>query len=250
VGNRTGNGRRREADFPIAMPTSPPPTTQPPKPTPSETVRAVVTCGLVLYLAGLFLALVGNTSSGTSALVRTIKSRIYAPLLVPAWLDLGFDNHMTWGTPADADHALVIGRKDEAAAGTTLRFPAAAGGGERAARWRRLARTIAAGEVAGEAPAVLATAAAAGTFATLGTTDVSLMVERTAPVARDAAVPPRPEAAYRARVRRVGDDPQSGDIQLVKVEDRSEVAPLARPRPTTPEPPAPSESPAAPEASP
>jgi chloramphenicol 3-O-phosphotransferase len=231
------------------MPTSPTPTTQPPGSTPSETVRAVVTCGLVLYLAGLFLALVGNTSSGTSSLVRTIKSRIYAPLLVPAWLDLGFDNHMTWGTPADADHALVIGRKAEAAA-TTLRFPAAAGGGERAARWRRLARTIAAGEVAGEAPAVLAAAVAAGTFTTLGTADVSLMVERTAPVARDAAMPQRPEAAYRARVRRVGDDAQRGDIQLVKVDDQSEVAPLARPRPTNPAPPASPDSPAAPEVSP
>jgi hypothetical protein len=210
-------------------------------------VRGVVTCGLVLYLAGLLLALAGNTSSGTSTLVRTIKSRIYAPLLVPAWLDLGFDAHLTWATPADADHALVISREDEAP-GNTLRFPIAAGGGERAARWRRLARTIAAGDVAGEAPALLATAAAAGTFAALGSADVNCMVERIAPGARDAVAPPRPEVAYRARVRRVGDDGQGGDIQLVKVEDRSEVAPLARRRaantepagtePANPEPPA------------
>jgi hypothetical protein len=216
-------------------------------------VRGVVTCGLVLYLAGLLLALAGNTSSGTSTLVRTIKSRIYAPLLVPAWLDLGFDSHLTWATPADADHALVISREDEPP-GNTLRFPAAAGGGERAARWRRLARTIAAGDVAGEAPTLLATAAAAGTFAALGGADVKLMVERTAPIARDAAVPPRPEAAYRARVRRVGDDAQGGDLQLVKVEDQSEVAPLARRRAVNTEPagtePADPEPPAAIEASP
>ena len=237
------------------MPTSRSPSSPPPAKAPSDTVRGVVTCGLVLYLAGLLLALAGNTSSGTSALVRTIKSRIYAPLLVPVWLDLGFDTHLTWGTPADADHALVIGREDQdeaAATGTVLRFPAAAGGGERAARWRRLARTIAAGDVAGEAPALLATAAAAGTFAAIGGADVNLMVERTAPGARDAVAPPRPEAAYRARVRRVGDDAQGGDIQLVKVEDRSEVAPLARRRavntepagtePADPEPPAASEA--------
>lgn len=198
----------------------------PPSPVSSDTVRAVVTCGLVLYLAGLMLALAGNTSSGASALVRTIKSRIYAPLLVPAWLDLGFDTHLTWGTPADADHALEIGPRAAGGDGATVRFPDRGVRGERAARWRRLARAIAAGDAAGETPAVLATAAAAGTFATLRTDDVNLRVVRMPPGDRDTPVAPDPEQAYRARVRRVGDG-----VQLIMAEDPSELAPLAGPQP-------------------
>ena len=85
------------------MPTSRSPSSPPPARAPSDTVRGVVTCGLVLYLAGLLLALAGNTSSGTSALVRTIKSRIYAPLLVPVWLDLGFDSFSNERTVARVD---------------------------------------------------------------------------------------------------------------------------------------------------
>jgi hypothetical protein len=198
----------------------------PTSPVPSDTVRAAVTCGLVIYLAGLLLALAGNTTSGTSALVRTIKGRIYSPLLVPAWLDLGFDNHLTWGTPADADHTLEIGRRDAGPTGTALRFPNRDVRGERAARWRRLARAIAAGDAAGETPAVLATAAAAGLFATLQADDVSLRVVRTPPGDRDTSVAPRPEQAYRARVRRVSDA-----VQLIKADDPSELAPLTRPQP-------------------
>jgi hypothetical protein len=178
----------------------------------------------VLYLGGLLLALAGNTTSGSSTLVRTIKSRIYAPLLVPAWLDLGFDNHLTWGTPADADHAIEITSSDGGPNGTTLRFPDGGAHGERAARWRRLARAIAAGDAAGESPAVLATAAAAGTFATMQADDVNLRVMRTPPGDRETLAPARPEQAYRARVRRVGDD-----VQLIKAENPSELAPLARP---------------------
>lgn len=199
----------------------------PPTPAgPSDTVRAAATCGLVLYLAGLLLALAGNTTSGTSALVRTIKSRIYAPLLVPAWLDLGFDTHLTWGTPTDADHALEISRHADGPEGATLRFPDRGVRGERAARWRRLARAIAAGDAAGEAPALLATAAAAGTFATVASVDVDLRVVRTPPGDRNTMLPPGPESAYRARVRRVGDE-----VQLIRKEDPSELAPLGRPRP-------------------
>lgn len=210
----------------------------PPTPAaPSDTVRAAVTCGLVLYLAGLLLALAGNTTSGSSALVRTVKSRIYAPLLVPAWLDLGFDTHLTWGTPADADHTLEIGCRDAGPDENTLLFPEPDVRGERAARWRRLARAIAAGDAAGETPAVLATAAAAGTFAAVQADDVNLRVVRTPPGDRDTLAAPRPEQAYRARVRRVGDD-----VQLIKVEDPSELAPLAHPPPATTAPDAPAEA--------
>jgi hypothetical protein len=229
--NRTGTRGRLQADL-HTMAATPPPSAGP-----SDTVRAAVTCGLVLYLAGLLLALAGNTTSGSSLLVRTIKSRIYAPLFVPAWLDLGFDNHLTWGTPADADHTLEIGRRDAGADGTMLRFPDGGVRGERAARWRRLARAIAAGNAAGESPAVLAAAAAAGTFATIQADDVNLRVMRTPPGDRETMAPARPERAYQARVRQTGDD-----IQLIKGEDPSELAPLARPRPASVAPDVPAEA--------
>ena len=189
---------------------------------PSDAVRAAVTVALGAYLVGLLLTVLGNSSSGSSALVRTIKGRLFSPWLVPAWLDLGFEHHLTHGLPEDADHALEIGaagtrRGDEA----ILRFPGDAGG-ERAARWRRLARAIATG--GGGDPAVLAAAVGRGAFAGLETEDVTVRVQRRTLPERDG--PPddgAPRQAYAARVRIV-----DGELQLIGSEARGELAPLRR----------------------
>jgi hypothetical protein len=197
-----------------------------PRPTPSavpsEVVRAAVTAALGAYLIGLLLTVLGNSSSGSSALVRTLKGRLFAPWLVPAWLDLGFEQHLTHGVPEDADHALEIRRAGERRGDEAiLRFPGAVGG-ERAARWRRLARAIATGG-AGD-PAVLAAAVGRGAFARLDAEDVTVRVLRRTLPERDG--PPddgSPRQAYAARVRMV-----DGDLQLIGSEARGELAPLRR----------------------
>jgi hypothetical protein len=194
---------------------------------PSETVAAVISVVLGVYLVGLLLTIVGNTDSGSSAVVRTIKGRLFSPWLVPAWLDLGFDHPFTRGLPEDADHAVEIRRHDAAAGGSAaaLRLPAAAGG-ERAARWRRLARAIATGDNAGDNAAILAAGVGRGAFAGIGAEDVVVRVLRSPLPERSVdAAPGRPEHAYAARVRRVGDE-----VQLMPIEARGELAPLIQPR--------------------
>jgi hypothetical protein len=193
-----------------------------PSTVPSDAVRAAVTVALGVYLVGLLLTVLGNSSSGSSALVRTIKGRLFSPWLVPAWLDLGFEHHLTHGVPEDADHAIEIRRfgatRDEAA---VLRLPGDARG-ERAARWRRLARAIAAGG-AGD-PAVLAAAVGRGAFADLDSQDVNVRVLRRSLPERDG--PPedgKPRQVYAARVRLV-----DGELQLMPSEARGELAPLRR----------------------
>ena len=189
---------------------------------PSDAVRAAVTAAIGVYLVGLLLTVLGNSSSGSSALVRTIKGRLFTPWLVPAWLDLGFEHHLTHGVPEDADHALEIRpagptRSDAA----VLRLPAAAGG-ERAAPWRRLARAIATGG-AGD-PAVLAAAVGRGAFVALGAQDVTVRVLRRPLPERDAASDDGgPRQVYAARVRLV-----DGELQLMPREPRGELAPLLR----------------------
>jgi hypothetical protein len=192
---------------------------------PADTVRAAVSVALVVYVVGLVLTVLGNSTSGSSTLVRTLKGRLFAPWLVPAWLDLGFDHHLTHGLPEDADHSLAIRPTGASGpAGGGLRWPAAAATGERAARWRRLAKAIATGR-AGD-PAVLAAAVGRGAFADLDTTDVELRVlrrplpERDAPPGDDPARP-----AYAARVRLV-----DGELHLLPREARGELAPLLRER--------------------
>lgn len=193
-----------------------------PSSVPSDAVRAAVTAALGVYLVGLLLTVLGNSSSGSSVLVRTLKGRLFAPWLVPAWLDLGFEQHLTHGVPEDADHALEIRCAGERRGHeAVLRFPGAAGG-ERAARWRRLARAIATGG-AGD-PAVLAAAVGRGAFADLDAQDVTVRVLRRTLPERDG--PPddgTPRQAYAARVRIV-----DGDLQLIGSEARGELAPLRR----------------------
>lgn len=191
----------------------------------SDRTLAVTSVALALYLVGLLLAVVGNSGSGSSALVRTVKQRLFAPWLGPAWLDLGFDHPLTHGLPEDADHSLAIRPTGASeATGGSLRWPAPAVTGERAARWRRLAKAIATGG-AGD-PAVLAAAVSRGAFADLDTTDVELRVlRRPLPERTEFPGAEDPRPAYAARVRLV-----DGDLQLLPREARGELAPLLRAR--------------------
>lgn len=193
-------------------------------PAPGELTRAAITVALLVYLVGLGLSILGNTASGSSALVRTIKGRLFSPWLVPGWLDLGFDYRLTYGMPDDAAHALEL-RKRGSRGSEAMRLPGPLGG-ERAARWRRLARAVAVDAAGGESPGALAAAVAAGAFDELTAEDVMLRVLRSPLRDRqDDAPPRRAEQAYAARVRRV-----AGEVQLLKVEERGEVAPLVSPR--------------------
>ena len=197
-----------------------------PRNPPSETTRAVVTVAVAFYLVGLVLTIMGNTTSGSSALVRTLKSRLFSPWLAPAWLDLGFDHRLTWGLPEDADHVLEIRPAASGAArGATLRRPDGLRG-ERAARWRRLARAVAVDGTEGDAAGALAAAVGAGGFALVGGDDVTGRVLRQPLPERGAAAAPL-EQAYEARVRRVG-----GEVQLIRAEEPGAVAPLATGRAT------------------
>lgn len=192
---------------------------------PTDSVQALVTVALAAYLVGLVLAIAANGTSGTSALLGTIKGRVFAPLLQPAWLDLGFDQRLTYGIDDDADHDLVITVRGRG--GAPLRFPGARSG-EQAARWRRLARTIAAGGVDGDG-SVVAAGVGQGAFAALGVDDVLVRVERLPQPDRAGAGGTSAVRAYAARVRRV-----DGETQLVRDEPRGEVAPLVRPQEASP----------------
>jgi len=211
---------------------------------PSELVRAVITAALAIYLVGLVLTVMSNSGSGSSALLRTIKGRLFSPWMVPMWLDLGFDYRLTYGQPEDADHIIEVrptlgsrvGKNfpPEAtnASGTRpqeIRLPGAMTG-ERKARWRRLARAIAMTADDSDRESLLPTSIGAGLFDDLGTTDVSLRVLR-------RPLPERPQTAassslelaqvYAARVRRVGG--KEAKVQLIKSEAAGAVAPLLQP---------------------
>jgi hypothetical protein len=182
-----------------------------------EPLRAVVTVVLAVYFTGLTLSVAGNSGSGASALVRTIKGRLFSPWLVPAWLDLGFDHRLTHGLPDDADHVLEMVAYGPAGGGP-LRFPGAVSG-ERARRWRRLARALAQPEGADE----LVAAVGRGAFDDLATDDLTVRVLRHEMHDRSAAAAPGMERAFAARVRLAG-----GEVQLLRVEPRGEVAPLLK----------------------
>jgi len=184
----------------------------------SEPLCAVVTVVLAVYLVGLGLSVAGNSGSGASALVRTIKGRLLSPWLVPAWLDLGFDQRLTHGAPEDADHVLEVVAYGPAGA-APLRFPGRVSG-ERARRWRRLARALARPDGAEE----LVAAVGRGACDDLGADDVTVRVLRHEMHDRSAAdAAPGMERAFAARVRVV-----DGEVQLLRAEPRAEVAPLLR----------------------
>jgi hypothetical protein len=191
------------------------------QPVVSDRVRAVVTVAIGVYLVGLVLAIMGNGSSGASALVRTIKSRLYSPSLVPAWLDVGHDHHLTYGMPEDADHVIELRAGEK---GKVVRLPVN-GRGERAARWRRLAAALAPAADGDERAVALLAAVGAGGFDEAGSEDLTVRVlRRRLPERLGAPIPDGFEQAATARVRRIG-----GEIQLIKSEPAGEVAPLVTP---------------------
>ena len=187
----------------------------------SDLTRAAVTVALAVYFLGLVLSVIGNTGSGSSSLVRTIKGRLFAPWMVPPWLDLGFDYRLTYGMDDDADYDLEIRRQGDVKA-LPVRLPGRLTG-ERAARWRRLARAMATVTDDSDRDGLLAAAVGRGMFDDLNTQDLMVSVVRT-PLPDRGEPPASPVTAYSARVRMVG-----GDVQLIRSEARGEVAPLVRP---------------------
>jgi len=199
-----------------------------PPPPPSEPVRAGLTVALGLYLVGLLLCVAGNSASGGSALVRTIHGKLFAPWMTLPWLDLGYDTRLTHAVAEDGDHWFEIRRLD-APASQTVVLPGPTIRGERAARWRRLARATALGEADPDREALLPAAVGAGAFGPWNTHDLSLAVMRHLPPDRgdvragNAAVAGRDDEAYAARVRLV-----DGEVQLIERTPPAELAPLVR----------------------
>ena len=189
--------------------------------TPLSVTQAAVTVALAAYFLGLVLSIVANTGSGSSALVRTIKNHLFAPWMVPPWLDLGFDYGLTYGSEEDGDFRIEVRRQGDAKT-PPVRLP---GGltGERAARWRRLAQSMAANADDADRDGVLAAAVGRGMFDELGSQDLVVRVLRT-PLADRGGPPPAAVQAYSARIRMV-----DGEVQLLRAEARGEVAPLVRP---------------------
>ena len=191
----------------------------PPASPPSETTCAAVTVALAVYLVGLVLSIMANTGSGSSSLVTTVKSRLFTPWMVPAWLDLGFDYRLTHGLDDDADHLIEVRRHDGPRSADPLRLPGDRTG-EQAARWRRLARATAAISTDADREAILPTAIGTGLFATVGADDVVVRVVRT-PVPERGASPLPAQQAASARVRLV-----DGQPQLLRQVPRGELAPV------------------------
>jgi len=188
---------------------------------PSEKVRAIVSGAIAVCLLGTLLSIAGDSDSGSSAIVRTVKGRLFSPWMTPPWLDHGFDYRLTYGAPEDAEHALEVRRHGDDRVG-----PASLPGtltGERAARWERLARAIALDVDDADRDGLLAAAVGRGMFDDLGGEDVTVRVLRTLPTDRGGAAPAA-TPAYTARVRMA-----RGELQLLRQEARAEVAPLVGP---------------------
>ncbi len=186
---------------------------------PSEIVSACITIALAAYILGLVLTIATHSGSGSSALLDRIKGRIFSPWLVPLWLDVGFHYRLTSGQPADADHVIEVHRTGDSGAGIIL-FPDNISG-ERAMRWRRLARAIVTGIDDADREGLLPAAIGAGLFDDLGTKDVSLRVLQQPLPERSTAAVIAPAEVYAARIRSVG-----GEVQLIKKEARGALAPL------------------------
>jgi len=188
---------------------------------PSDMTRALVTVALAVYLLGLGLSILGNTGSGSSALVRTLKNRLFSPWLVPPWLDLGFDYRLTHGDDLDADYAIEVRRYGDATT-SPIRLPGTLTG-ERAARWRRLARSMAVATDDSDRDGLLAAAIGRSMFDAAGGQDLVVQVIRT-PLPLWGGPELEPVQASSARVRMV-----MGDLQLIRLEPPGEVAPLIKP---------------------
>lgn len=191
----------------------------------SDAVRGAVTLALAAYFLGLLLSIAANSASGASALVNALHGRLFSPWMVPPWLDLGFDYGLTRGLPDDADHRLVITRRG--AATPALEFPAAGMTGQRAARWRRLARAVAVDDADPSGTSVLATGMAEGLFSRVGADDLEVVVSRAPFPERGTADRPAPEKVCSLRLRR-----GPAGLQLIRTSDPEELAPLLRPAPS------------------
>jgi hypothetical protein len=190
-----------------------------------------VSVGIAVYLVGLVLTMAGNSVSGSSALVRTIKSRLFAPWMQPAWLDLGFDHPLTYGSPENADHTLEV--RSRTSDPVVMTFPGSRHG-EQAARWRRLARVIAVASVDGNVAPMIA-GVGQGAFSELAAEDVTVRIlRRLLPERTMTSDDDRPRQPYAARVRRV-----AGELQVIELggaAKQAELAPVLR-EPNGPAPP-------------
>lgn len=196
---------------------------------PGELFRGLVSIAICLYLIGFALTVAGNSASGSSVLVRTIKSRLFSPWMVPMWLDVGFDHRLTYGQFNDADHVLEIAPWGNTGRQDAVRYPPAGSAGIAANRWRRFAGWLEPQTVSESVAGILPTAVAESLFDDLGVDDLRVrslrvtMPERSTFAAADSTDPAF-QQAYIARVRRV-----AGGVQMLPVEERLELAPLATP---------------------
>lgn len=192
---------------------------------PGDTLRAVATALLALYLVGLGLCVATNTSSGTSMLLGGVKDRLFAPWMVPVWLDLGHDTHLTYGLPEDGDHHVEI--VPQGAGARAIRLPEARDRSGRAARWRRLARAWADAEEQGdEVAGPLAEAIGAASLDLAGADDVVVRAKRVRiPDRASAAAGPTVESVVAGRARVVGDG-DAAELEWIPMPPAEEVAPL------------------------
>lgn len=191
---------------------------------PGDVARGLVSIALCLYLLGFSLSVACNSGSGSSLLASTVKSKLFSPWMVPLWLDIGFDERLTYGQLDDADHVIEVQPWE---GGDAVRFPQAGATGMEAARWRTLAGWLEPEMVPEEIAGLLPTAIAESLFDELGTDDLRVRVLRVAMPERSAFVAstdPAFEQAFVARVRRV-----AGSVQLLPVEEQRDVAPVVTP---------------------
>lgn len=189
-----------------------------------DVARGLVSIALCLYLLGFSLSVACNSGSGSSLLASTVKSKLFSPWMVPLWLDIGFDERLTYGQVDDADHVIEV---QPWAGGDAVRFPQAGASGMAAARWRTLAGWLEPEMVPEEIAGLLPTAIAESLFDELGSDDLRVRVLRVAMPERSgfvASEEPAFEQAFAARVRRV-----AGSVQLLPVEEQRDVAPVVTP---------------------
>ncbi len=222
VGNQTGDVQRALVPYSFCFKSfaMPSPNTSSTHGRWGEMPRAAATVLLLVYLTGLTLTVIGNTSSGSALLVSVVKGRLFSPWMTPAWLDLGFDYFFTYAQPTDAALRLEVRPHGDAAWQSA---PGTGATGPRAVRWQRLLRAMLVSEAEPGREGLLPAAVGAGLFDWCDSEDVDLQVlvvpqpDRQAPVAAAG-----PAVLYAARVRRVA----GGEVQLIRTEARREVAPV------------------------
>lgn len=191
---------------------------------PGETFRGLLSVAICFYFLGFLLTVAANSGSGSSALLRTVKTRLFSPWMVPAWLDIGFDQRLSYGLPDDADHLISV---RPVAGGQAVRLPGPGMVGMRAARWRQIAGWLEPEAVDPDSQGLLATAIAAGLFEQLDSDDLMIesqrvvMPEMAAARAAGGLDEATLERAFAARVRSVG-----GSVQMLPVEEQRDVAPV------------------------